>query len=64
MCRFLRQRFRSLVAFWHIESTWLLKETLLSRMTPRYLSEVISSRGENFWLGGVVVSTSVAAMRT
>ena len=42
--RFLQHKFNRLVAFLDISSVCLLNESLLSRTTPRYLSDCMSSR--------------------
>ena len=46
-----------------IFSTCWLKVSLLSRVTPRYLSEDIFSRVENLPLGGFVKSVFCASFR-
>ena len=44
MCRFRLHRFKSFVVLFTISSMCWLKESLLSIMTPRYLSDFTSSR--------------------
>ena len=48
MCRFRLHKFRSFVDLFTISSMCWLKESLLSRITPRYLSDLTSSRTMEF----------------
>ena len=48
MCRFRLHKFRSLVDLFTISSMCWLKESLLSRITPRYFSDLTSSRTMEF----------------
>ena len=50
ICRLRLHRLRIVVAFLVISSTWVLKVSLLSSITPRYLSEAIVSK---MWVVGV-----------
>ena len=45
-----------------ISSVWLLNESLLSRTTPRYLSDCMSSRCVKAVVGGSVIKISAAAL--
>ena len=48
MCRFRLHRFKSFVVLFTISSMCWLKESLLSRITPIYLSDFTSSRTMEF----------------
>ena len=48
MCRFRLHRFKSFVVLFTISLMCWLKESLLSRITPRYLSDFTSSRTMEF----------------
>ena len=48
MCRFRLHRFKSFVVLFTISSMCWLKESLLSRITPRYLSDFTSLRTMEF----------------
>ena len=48
MCRFRLYRLESVVVLFNISSMCWLKESLLSIMTPRYLSDFTSSRTMEF----------------
>ena len=52
---------RSVAVFVNV-STCSLNESLLSRITPKYLSDVMSSRGVKFWVGCLTFSTSLASV--
>ena len=41
---------------------WLLNESILSRTTPRYLSDCMSSRCVKAVVGGSVIKISAAAL--
>ena len=58
--RFLLHRLRS-VAF-VIVSTCSFNESLLCRITPKYLSEVTSSRGLKFWVEDWTFITFLASL--
>ena len=53
MCRFRLHKVRSFVDLFTISSMCWLKESLLSRITPRYLSDLTSSRTMEFYEGAL-----------
>ena len=55
-------KFNRLFAFLAISSVCLLNESLLSRTTPRYLSDCMSSRCMTAAAGGSVIKISAAAL--
>ena len=62
--RFLLHTFNRLVAFFFLafSSVCLLYESLLSRTTPRYLSDCTSSRCVKAGVGGSVINISATAL--
>ena len=60
--RFLLHQFNRLVDLLAISFVCLLNESLLSRTTPMYLSDYISSRSVKAAVGGSVIKISAAAL--
>ena len=60
--RFLLHKFNRLVAFLAISSVCLLNESLLSRITPIYLPDCMSSRCVKDAVGGSVIKISAAVL--